>query len=837
MKDEFTDQYLLAQFCNHQDSKAFQTIVARYAPMLVGVCTRLLNNTHDAQDACQTTFVVLAQKAHTLDASSSLGNWLYGVAIRTAKKMKTSEYRRKQREESYAETHTMTHDDLSKEKNWQQFKDSIDNAIDQLPASLKSVAIAYYLQGLSYEEVSQQLQLNSNTIRGRLERVRKILKKRLKATGVAAASAVPLSTMAQKLTSPLELSTIEALAHEALSETAHTPAYQNALDAHTLLQQELTSSRKSITLSWAAGIAITLLSVSIITLTMWSTSDPQKTPPEANALQANLSHHAAKPSEDSSTHTPLAALPSTLNTKQDIPKPKLEFAAIALSFQKAFLHPDSFEKWSIIQQLGMKLTLEEVTAIAQEAKQFEQFTFRVLKQWTENDPEAVMDWAVGNQLHEVPPSHRGVLTQAWLRTFPETLNHFLPEGVAVQYSMDGTQFRNMRFRFVDKETQERYRKEFRGDGMPLLGIPDTITDVAFHLWARQNPYAALAYAENKMEDSPHREKLIQSIEKRLNPQKRVEIVLQFENKKFSGLKLREIAETWPQESVVDAFYWAQKNIPLAYDRHAFFQGLVPELTRQDFQAAQALLKDVQDFTDSQKFRDKIAAEIAVTLAEKDPQAAIELTEDLNSDIRNDAFSGIIANWARQDMDSALTWMNTLEPEAFDKALPELLSFMPKEHATDTVYELMDKVEDTRMKVSLVKGIRELSAKAPDAASQMLSDFILSKDSFQLNDMKSTLSQSTPNDSEKALQQDLWISVLQITRDLAQSQAPQQAIDWVEKIPYKNPSDRIDMLSNAVSTWSYVNPQAALAWLEQSSLPQSKKKDIKTFLSQHKLATP
>src|SRR6516164_8605042 len=98
---EHTDAALLAAFLRHNDHAAFEALVRRHGPMILRVCRRALGDVHDAEDALQATFLVLARQAASIRKKTSLASWLHGVACRIALRARRSAFRR-QKHEAYA---------------------------------------------------------------------------------------------------------------------------------------------------------------------------------------------------------------------------------------------------------------------------------------------------------------------------------------------------------------------------------------------------------------------------------------------------------------------------------------------------------------------------------------------------------------------------------------------------------------------------------------------------------------------------------------------------------------------------------------------------------------
>src|SRR5438105_9757009 len=92
------DSALLERFLTRRDEAAFEALIRRHGPMVLGVCRRVLQDPHDAEDAFQATFLVFVRKAASIAKRELLGNWLYGVAYHTARAARSAAGRRRAKE-------------------------------------------------------------------------------------------------------------------------------------------------------------------------------------------------------------------------------------------------------------------------------------------------------------------------------------------------------------------------------------------------------------------------------------------------------------------------------------------------------------------------------------------------------------------------------------------------------------------------------------------------------------------------------------------------------------------------------------------------------------------
>ncbi|HSI32518.1 MAG: RNA polymerase sigma factor [Phycisphaerae bacterium] len=179
---------LLSAFVSRRDESAFAALVQRHGAMVLGVCRRVTGNAHDADDAFQATFLVLARKAHTVSPPGRLGPWLFGVAYRTALKARAVAARHREGERRFAQMNPDRVDDSPQQ--WADLRTVLDEEIHRLPDRYRAAVVACDLEGKSRHAAATDLAVNEGTLSSRLSRGRELLAARLSRRGVALPAAV-----------------------------------------------------------------------------------------------------------------------------------------------------------------------------------------------------------------------------------------------------------------------------------------------------------------------------------------------------------------------------------------------------------------------------------------------------------------------------------------------------------------------------------------------------------------------------------------------------------------------------------------------------------------------
>jgi RNA polymerase sigma factor (sigma-70 family) len=214
---ELSDGQLLELFAARREQAAFAALVRRHGPLVLGTCRRVLHDAHDAEDAFQATFLVLARKAGSLDRRGSVAGWLYTVAQRIA--LKTRAGRRPPPPLLRASPPADPLDLLT----GKELCALLDEELRRLPEKYRLPLLLCCLEGLSRDEAAQQLGWSLGALKGRLERGRELLRSRLIHRGVTLSAALLTAALvprgATAVPAPLAAATLRAAVAFAARDT------------------------------------------------------------------------------------------------------------------------------------------------------------------------------------------------------------------------------------------------------------------------------------------------------------------------------------------------------------------------------------------------------------------------------------------------------------------------------------------------------------------------------------------------------------------------------------------------------------------------------------------
>jgi RNA polymerase sigma factor (sigma-70 family) len=195
-----TDGQLLERFAARRDEEAFAALVRRHGGLVLSVCRRLLPQSHDAEDAFQATFLVLARKAASIRKAESVASWLYGVAYRLAREARGRLARRAARERAATDLRDARPErpmpaDPADEVCRREVRLAVDEELCRLPEKYRAPLLLCDLAGKSHAEAARELTWPAGTVKTRLARARSLLRARLTRRGVALSGAALAAVM------------------------------------------------------------------------------------------------------------------------------------------------------------------------------------------------------------------------------------------------------------------------------------------------------------------------------------------------------------------------------------------------------------------------------------------------------------------------------------------------------------------------------------------------------------------------------------------------------------------------------------------------------------------
>jgi RNA polymerase sigma factor (sigma-70 family) len=249
ISEDTPDQHLLRRFAEERDEAAFAQLVRRHGPMVLGVCRRVLHDSHAADDVFQATFLALARRPGSIRNQASVGSWLHQVAHRLAKRTCYATVRRRAYEHrSPIRAATNPADEMS----WREMCELLDAELQALPDQFRAPLVLCYLEGLTRDEAARRLGWTAGAVKGRLERGRDMLRRRLTRRGITVSAALLGTLLTQDTASavagPLTAATVRYALSFVTGRTTELPP-SVVLQADAVIRALLLARLKVIALA------------------------------------------------------------------------------------------------------------------------------------------------------------------------------------------------------------------------------------------------------------------------------------------------------------------------------------------------------------------------------------------------------------------------------------------------------------------------------------------------------------------------------------------------------------------------------------------------------------
>ena len=179
--DQKTSEAFPLEALRAGDRAEFARLVETYSPAIYRLAIKMLENTQDAEDILQETFIKAFRHLNTFDGRSSLSTWLYRIATNEAlmalRRRKVNLVSLDEPDETLEQEQEplqivdwccMPEEELMSAEARQY----LDRAIDELSPNLRVVFILRDMEGLSTQEVGEVLSLSETAVKTRLSRAR-----------------------------------------------------------------------------------------------------------------------------------------------------------------------------------------------------------------------------------------------------------------------------------------------------------------------------------------------------------------------------------------------------------------------------------------------------------------------------------------------------------------------------------------------------------------------------------------------------------------------------------------------------------------------------------------
>jgi RNA polymerase sigma-70 factor (ECF subfamily) len=165
------------------DSAAFDLLVRKYQHRVVALIGRYVHDWSEAQDVAQDTFLRAYRALGNFRGDAQFSTWLHRIAVNTAKNHLVAHKRRppgedidiEDAEQFESALRLRDNDTPERELMRQEMEQTVMRAVEALPEELRAAITLREVEGLSYEEIAQQMQCPIGTVRSRIFRAREAI--------------------------------------------------------------------------------------------------------------------------------------------------------------------------------------------------------------------------------------------------------------------------------------------------------------------------------------------------------------------------------------------------------------------------------------------------------------------------------------------------------------------------------------------------------------------------------------------------------------------------------------------------------------------------------------
>jgi RNA polymerase sigma-70 factor (ECF subfamily) len=182
---------LLVKRAQKGDTRAFEALVHKYQRKVIRLLSRFFRDEAEIEDVAQETFIKAYRALPSFRGDSAFYTWLFRIAVNTAKNhLQSAERRMRESSISFSASEDEeggNHEDLladistpENELISRQVAQAVTEAIESLPADLRTAITLRELEGLSYEEIAEIMDCPIGTVRSRIFRAREAIAEKIR---------------------------------------------------------------------------------------------------------------------------------------------------------------------------------------------------------------------------------------------------------------------------------------------------------------------------------------------------------------------------------------------------------------------------------------------------------------------------------------------------------------------------------------------------------------------------------------------------------------------------------------------------------------------------------